>query len=77
MKAKQLFRQIGIFSALLILIVTHSYATNQKPKILFVVTSHDSKGNTGEKTGYYLGEESDHWPEPSISQGRGWLSSRH
>lgn len=61
MKAKRLFRQIGIFSALLILIVTHSYATNQKPKILFVVTSHDSKGNTGEKTGYYLGEVSHPW----------------
>ncbi len=61
MKAKRLFRQIGIFSALLILIVTHCYATNQKPKILFVVTSHDTKGNTGEKTGYYLGEVSHPW----------------
>ncbi len=61
MKAKRLFRQIGIFSALLILIVTHCYATNRKPKILFVVTSHDTKGNTGEKTGYYLGEVSHPW----------------
>lgn len=32
-----------------------------KPKILFVVTSHDTKGNTGEKTGYYLGEVSHPW----------------
>ena len=30
-------------------------------KILFVVTSHDEKGNTGEKTGYYLGEVSHPW----------------
>ncbi len=34
---------------------------NMKPKILFVVTSHDTKGNTGEKTGYYLGEVSHPW----------------
>lgn len=32
-----------------------------KPKILFVVTSHDTKGSTGEKTGYYLGEVSHPW----------------
>ena len=30
-------------------------------KILFVVTSHAEKGNTGEKTGYYLGEVSHAW----------------
>ncbi len=30
-------------------------------KILFVVTSHDKKGNTGKKTGYYLGEVSHPW----------------
>lgn len=30
-------------------------------KILFVVTSHDKKGNTGEDTGYYLGEVSHPW----------------
>lgn len=34
--------------------------TNKK-KILFVVTSHDQKGNTGEKTGYYLSEVSHPW----------------
>ena len=37
----------------------------QKPKkmkkILFVVTSHDKKGDTGEATGYYLGEVSHPW----------------
>lgn len=32
-----------------------------KKKILFVVTSHDIKGNTGKKTGYYLGEVSHPW----------------
>lgn len=30
-------------------------------KILFVVTSHNQKGNTGEPTGYYLGEVSHPW----------------
>lgn len=32
-----------------------------KKKILFVVTSHDKKGDTGEATGYYLGEVSHPW----------------
>jgi len=32
-----------------------------KDKILFVVTSHGTKGSTGEKTGYYLGEVSHAW----------------
>ncbi|MBQ0787046.1 MAG: type 1 glutamine amidotransferase domain-containing protein [Oceanihabitans sp.] len=30
-------------------------------KILFVVTSHSEKGDTGEKTGYYLGKVSHPW----------------
>ncbi len=30
-------------------------------KILFVVTSHDQKGSTGKKTGYYLSEVSHPW----------------
>lgn len=34
---------------------------NMKKKILFVVTSHDKKGNTGEPTGYYLSEVSHPW----------------
>lgn len=33
----------------------------QKMKILFVVTSHATKGSTGEKTGYFLGEVSHPW----------------
>lgn len=32
-----------------------------KEKILFVVTSNDKKGDTGEKTGYYLSEVSHPW----------------
>ncbi len=30
-------------------------------KVLFVVTSHDKKGNTGQPTGYYLAEVSHPW----------------
>ncbi|WP_198555219.1 hypothetical protein [Siphonobacter sp. SORGH_AS_0500] len=30
-------------------------------KVLFVVTSHDKKGDTGQPTGYYLGEVSHPW----------------
>lgn len=36
-------------------------AKNMKKKILFVVTSHDKKGDTGQETGYYLGEVSHPW----------------
>lgn len=32
-----------------------------KKKILFVVTSHNKKGSSGESTGYYLGEVSHAW----------------
>ena len=32
-----------------------------KKKVLFVVTSHGEKGNTGKPTGYYLGEVSHPW----------------
>lgn len=35
--------------------------TQELKKILFVVTSHSEKGNTGKKTGYYLGEVSHPW----------------
>jgi hypothetical protein len=34
---------------------------HMKQKILFVVTSHDKKGSTGESTGYYLAEVSHPW----------------
>ncbi len=34
---------------------------NMKKKILFVVTNHDKKGNTGEPTGFYLSEVTHPW----------------
>lgn len=34
---------------------------NTMKKILFVLTSHDKKGNTGERTGFYLSEVSHPW----------------
>jgi putative intracellular protease/amidase len=34
-----------------------------KKKILFVLTSHGTKGSTGQPTGYYLGEVSHPWKE--------------
>jgi len=40
---------------------TKKQSKTMKPKILFVVTSHDTKGSTGEPTGYYLGEVSHPW----------------
>lgn len=39
----------------------HQKTSHMKKRILFVVTSHDKKGNTGEDTGYYLGEVSHPW----------------
>lgn len=39
----------------------HQKSKRMKKKILFVVTSHDKKGSTGEDTGYYLGEVSHPW----------------
>ena len=35
--------------------------TNTMKKILFVLTSHDQKGSTGERTGFYLSEVSHPW----------------
>lgn len=53
---------------LLLLLFLPALATAQnlkenpmKKKILFVVTSHDKKGATGQPTGYYLGEVSHPW----------------
>lgn len=40
---------------------TTKQTTNMKKKILFVVTSHDKKGSTGEHTGYYLSEVAHPW----------------
>lgn len=50
------------------ILFTHHQATaqtknskNMSKKILFVVTSHDKKGSTGQPTGYYLSEVSHTW----------------
>jgi putative intracellular protease/amidase len=55
----------GIIIAIIIFSnITNSQTIKSKKmekKILFVVTSHEEKGNTGEKTGYYLGEVSHAW----------------
>ena len=40
---------------------TSNNQKNMKKKVLFVVTSHDKKGSTGQPTGYYLGEVSHPW----------------
>ena len=55
---------IAVFSAFLLVCSVYAKAQNSnkmKKKILFVVTSHDQKGNTGEKTGFYLSEVSHPW----------------
>lgn len=49
-----------------VLLISTSYTKAQnvskmKKKILFVVTSHDKKGNTGEGTGFYLSEVAHPW----------------
>lgn len=44
-----------------LLVMSSGLLKAQKMKILFVVTSHATKGSTGEKTGYYLGEVSHPW----------------
>lgn len=57
-------RKIFLFSLMAFIAVncySQSKNNKMKKKILFVVTSHDTKGSTGEKTGYYLGEVSHPW----------------
>lgn len=52
------------FTAIVLLIAGSAEAqkaTTMKKKILFVVTSHGQKGNSGEKTGFYLSEVSHPW----------------
>lgn len=57
---------LTLLSASLLLFADNASAqskntTAMKQKILFVVTSHDKKGSTGEATGYYLAEVSHPW----------------
>lgn len=72
MRTTIFFRNIGLLSILLMFLACSSdkkaeeekqteKTETMKPKILFVVTSHNTKGSTGEKTGYYLGEVSHPW----------------
>ena len=39
----------------------NNHSVRMEKKVLFVVTSHDKKGDTGQPTGYYLGEVSHPW----------------
>ena len=54
-----------VLSCILLLSISIIYAQQKskpmKDKVLFVVTSHEEKGNTGEKTGYFLSEVSHPW----------------
>src|SRR6218665_1102508 len=73
MKAGRMIKSTGIFLVMITALACNERGnqnrTNEsskketvmKPKILFVLTSHDIKGSTGEKTGYYLGEVSHPW----------------
>ncbi len=60
-------RGIMIMAACIMFSLNHqATAQTKKPnkmknKVLFVVTSHDKKGDTGQPTGYYLGEVSHPW----------------
>lgn len=66
---KKLFQKVAAFGLIMItafLTVNTLNAQNKKSgkmnkKILFVVTSHDKKGDSGQPTGYYLGEVSHPW----------------
>jgi putative intracellular protease/amidase len=51
----------AIFFSTIIATAQSKKANTMKKKILFVVTSHDRKGNTGLPTGYYLSEVSHAW----------------
>ena len=59
MKNKLVFGLIILFVSTLV----HPILAQEVPikKILFVVTSHNEKGNTGEPTGYYMSEVSHPW----------------
>lgn len=60
-KAMQLLA-IGLIFTLITPAAASSTQNSKKmKKILFVVTSHDKKGSTGQPTGYYLSEVSHPW----------------
>lgn len=56
----------GMFAVMALLPAFTAQAQNKKTmamkkKVLFVVTSHDKKGSTGQPTGYYLSEVTHPW----------------
>lgn len=56
----------SVLVLIIVLLISTSYTKAQnvskmKKKILFVVTSHDKKGNIGEGTGFYLSEVAHPW----------------
>jgi len=61
------FQKIAIMVVVIAILIssinqaTAQTKSNKMKKILFVVTSHDKKGNTGEATGYYLSEVAHPW----------------
>lgn len=64
--AKQIRNIMMVFAGFAIMVsgtgaTAQSKQTKKMKKILFVVTSHDKKGNTGQPTGYYLSEVSHPW----------------
>lgn len=67
MKKMRLSTAMRVVAAILLLSTGyHVQAQTKKSgtmskKILFIVTSHNKKGNTGEATGFYLGEVSHPW----------------
>jgi len=63
---RKLFQTMSLITVFLVGLIQTTKAqiksiNNMKKKILFVVTSHDKKGDTGVPTGYYLGEVSHPW----------------
>ncbi len=61
---KDILNKLFLYSIVLFSISTSNAqqkSKKMKDKILFVVTSHGTKGDTGEKTGYFLGEVSHPW----------------
>lgn len=61
MKKKVISTVLTVLIGFFTVSMTAQGKENIKKKILFVVTSHDKKGSTGEPTGYYLGEVSHPW----------------
>ncbi|MXN92078.1 type 1 glutamine amidotransferase domain-containing protein [Flavobacterium sp. Sd200] len=62
---KNVIKSVFVLVAVMVSTVAGAQAKTKKQdmkkKILFVVTSHDKKGTTGEPTGFYLGEVSHPW----------------